>query len=70
MIRHLIGDTEEIRQKMREEILATTEQDFKAFAPVLDELNEIGVIKVLGSPGEIGAAASNRAGWLRILKVL
>jgi presequence protease len=70
MIRHLIGDTEEIRQKMREEILTTTEEDFKAFAPVLDEWKEIGVIKVLGSTGEIGAAASNRAGWLRILKVL
>ena len=49
MVRYLMGHTEESRQQMREEILATTEKDFRAMAPALEEVRDKGIVKVLGS---------------------
>ena len=49
MLRHLIGDTDEKRQQMREEILNTSINDFRAFAEMMEALKEKGIVKVLGS---------------------
>ena len=70
MVRHLLGETDEDRQQMREEVLSTTEADFKAFARVLESVKETGIVKVLGSESTIREAIGERPDWLKILKVL
>ncbi len=70
MVRHLIGQTEENRQQMRDEILATTENDFRAMAPALEEVRENGIVKVLGSPTAMEEAEKERPGWLKTVKVI
>jgi hypothetical protein len=70
MVRYLIDDTEEDRQKMRDEILGTQASDFAAFAEVLDHVREKGIVKVLGSQDSIEDALTARPGWLEIVEVL
>jgi len=70
MLRYLTGESEEERQRMREEVLGTREDHFIAFSRMLDNLRDHGVVKVLGSPGTIQAVASERPGWLRVVKVI
>lgn len=56
MIRFLTGITDDKRKKSREEIFATTAEDFRAFADFLDAFKEKAVIKVLGSRDSIERA--------------
>jgi len=70
MLRYLVGDTDEIRQRMREEILGTSPADFLAFADALEQVVDRGLVVVLGSQAAIEAANSERAGWLDVSKVL
>ena len=70
MVRHLSGETDEDRQRMREEILNTRARDIKAFAQFLDALKEEGLVKVLGSRSAIEESLSERPGWLEVLNVL
>jgi len=70
MVRHLCGETDEDRQKMREEILNTGASDFRAFGQVLETVADRGMVKVLGSQGAIQEVLSERPGWLDVLKVL
>jgi Zn-dependent M16 (insulinase) family peptidase len=70
MLRYLVGDTDEIRQRMREEILATSPADFHAFADALEQVVDRGLVVVLGSQGAIEAANAERTGWLDVSKVL
>ena len=68
--RHLIGNTDEMRQQLRDEILSTTADHFRAFADVLEEVSSKGVVKVLGYQQAIDEAAGKRPGWMDVLKVL
>ncbi len=70
MVRHLIGDTEEARQQMRDEILGTTIADFKSFSRILEGVRDAGVIKVLGSPTAIQSANAEMPGWLKVVNIL
>ena len=71
MVRHLIGLTDERRQQHRDEILATTGADFKAFANILAEMNQSGNVVVLGSREAIAAANAEKGeGWLTVQQVL
>jgi presequence protease len=70
MLRYLTGDTEEHRQKMREEVLATSAADFRAFADVLDHFKREGIVKVLGPQSAIDESSVHNPGWLNTLKVL
>jgi hypothetical protein len=70
LLRYITGDTEDGRQQMRDQILKTVKTDFNEFATILEEVNKSGVVKVLGSPSSIEAAASDRPGWLNVLRVL
>jgi Zn-dependent M16 (insulinase) family peptidase len=70
MMRHLVGDTDEIRQQRRDEILGTTAADFRAFADVLEQVNAQGAVAVLGSPDAIERANAARQDWLKVVKVL
>jgi Zn-dependent M16 (insulinase) family peptidase len=70
MTRYLAGDTDESRQRWREQILDTTLEDFHAFAAALEGVKEKGLVVVLGSSEAIQAANDARQGWLQIKKVL
>lgn len=59
--RKMLGDTEELRQQMRDEILSTTLEHFHSFADVLRAAAESGHVCVLGGNGVREAAKSN--GW-------
>jgi Zn-dependent M16 (insulinase) family peptidase len=70
LLRYLSHDTEAMRQQLRDEVLATGKDDFRAFGTLLEEVERKGVVKVLGSQDAIDAAVSERPGWLSVLKVL
>ena len=70
MIRYLIGHTDDHRQQIREEILATTEKDFRAMAPALEEVKKNGIVKILGSPTTMEEAVKEKPGWLETVKVI
>ena len=70
MIRYLIGDTDENRQKLRDEVLKTSLEHFTAFADILDGVKENGVVVVLGSQETITAANHLKPGWLSIKNIL
>ncbi len=70
LTRYLTGDSDEARQRRRDEILSTTAADFKAFADVLEELNKQGLVAVMGSKEAIDAANEAREGWLEVQEVL
>ncbi len=70
MIRLLTGDSEEVRQTMRDQVLSTTSKDFRNFAEVLEKVKRDGIVKVLGSQASIDAALSERPGWLETFRLL
>jgi Zn-dependent M16 (insulinase) family peptidase len=70
MARHLLGDTDEILQRRREELLATDVQDFRALGDVLEQAATRGRVVVLGSAPAIAAASEQRPGFLAVSKVL
>ena len=71
LTRYLAGVTEENRQQLRDQVLSTTQADFKAFAEVLDHLRRGGHVVVLGAAEAIGKANQQKGGdWLRITQVL
>lgn len=66
--RYLIGLTDEARQQYRTEVLSTSAADFKAFGEVLAQVNENGIVVVLGSADAINAA--NEDDWMDVSRVL
>ncbi len=70
MIRHLLGDSDELRQRIRDQVLGTTARDFREFAEVLAAVRERGVVVVLGSPTVINEVNAVRNNWLKVTKVL
>ena len=70
MSRYLLGVTEDYRQQMRDEVLATTPDDFVKFADVLDGVRDHGQIVVLGSQSAIEAANKEMGGVFSVVKVL
>ncbi len=70
MLRQLTGDSEEERQKMRDQILGTTADDFSAFAEILEKVNRDGIVKVLGSQAAIEAAQAERPMGLKTFRLL
>ncbi|HYA41833.1 MAG TPA: insulinase family protein [Syntrophobacteraceae bacterium] len=70
MLRRLTGESEEMRQKMREQVLGATAKDFRAFAEVLEKVNSNGIVKVLGAQASIDSALAERPGWLKTFRLL
>jgi Zn-dependent M16 (insulinase) family peptidase len=70
MARHLAGDTDEDRQKRRDQVLSTTVDDFKRFADVLMRAKEKGLVGVLGAPAAIKEANEKLNGLFQVTKVL
>jgi Zn-dependent M16 (insulinase) family peptidase len=70
MVRYLIGESDEDRQRLREQVLGTTAADLSALADVLQRVSEQGHVVVLGSQEALDEANAERGGWLEITKVL
>ena len=70
MVRHLIGYTDEMRQGFRDQVLATTAQDFHTFGAVLAEAQKRAEVVVLGSAEALEKANHERAGLLEIKRVV
>ena len=59
--RHLVGMTDDLRQQLRDDILGTTHQHFKAFGEALQSLKKSGKVCVLG--GNAAQQAAQENGW-------
>jgi Zn-dependent M16 (insulinase) family peptidase len=70
LIWELSGDTDEDRQRRREEILGASSADFKALAEALNKVAQQGQVVVLGSENAIKAANDERGNFLKVTKVL
>ncbi len=70
LVRHLVHETEEERQQLRDEVLSTTVKDFRRFAEALEQVKQHGQVVVLGSPQAIEGAKVQRENWLKVTKVL
>ena len=70
LLRYLTGETDAWRQNWRDQILSTGEQDFRAFADVLDAMREPGRRVVLGSAEAISAADARQPGSLQVRAAL
>jgi Zn-dependent M16 (insulinase) family peptidase len=70
MMQLLTGDTDEIRQRMRDEVLTTRWQDVAPLADALTRVAELGRVVVIGSEQAIAAANRERHDMLSVTKVL
>lgn len=70
LVRHLINQSDADRQQVRDQVLATTAADFRAFADVLDAVRDQGIVAVISSAEQIEAANQERPGFLKRIKVL
>ncbi len=70
MQRYLAGETDEIRQRWRDEMLGAGIADFRAFADALAELTVNGQVVVLGSEQAIGPVNAQRPGFLHVSNVI
>lgn len=70
LTRYLAGDTDEDRQRLREEVLGTTVADFRAFGEVLARASEVGLVTVLGSSTAIEAANAEGDGVFEVTPVM
>ena len=68
--RHLLNQTPEYRQKLRDEVLSTTARDLIQFADALDAVRDHGTVVVLGGPGSIDAANAARPDFLIVDRLL
>lgn len=71
MARYLAGDSDEERQRMREELLSSQSGDFRAFGGFLDALRNQGKVVLMGSREVLEEAGEAQGvGPLEILQVL
>ncbi|MBL8592949.1 MAG: peptidase M16, partial [Devosia sp.] len=70
LVWELSGDSDDARQKRRDEILGASNRDFKALAEALDQVARQGQVVVLGSETAIKAANDERGNFLKVTKVL
>jgi Zn-dependent M16 (insulinase) family peptidase len=70
LVRYLLGETDESRQRTRDEVLGTTAADFRRFADVLDAVRREGRVVVLGAADALEKANDARGGFMQIQRVL
>ena len=71
LIRYLSGVSDEYRQRIRNEVLATTASDFASFGDALDSVERAGRVIVLGSENAIKETNSEMGeDWLQLIPVL
>ena len=67
-MRHILGVTDEERQRRREEVLATNIKDFRQFADVLAAVREKGRVVAVTSAEKVEAANKERPGFFNDVK--
>lgn len=70
LLRTLNSDTDDIRQRLRDQVLAATVADVRALASYLDQVAAEGVVVVLGSEQAINTANATLSAPLSLTKVL
>jgi hypothetical protein len=70
MLRFLMGESDAVRQRRRDEILNLSPDDFRAFGVLLEQVGERGSVVVLGSPDAIAQASAVRPNGLSLVKVM
>ncbi|MEN4099310.1 MAG: insulinase family protein, partial [Anaerolineaceae bacterium] len=70
LLRHLVGVNDDLRQKLRNEILSTKVADFRIFGELLAKMAGNEAVVVLGPPGAMDEVNSQKPGWLTITRVL
>ena len=70
MVRELTGVDDAFRQEMRDAVLGTSADDFRAFAEMLEQVGDQGRVVVLGSREALDRANAERGDWLKLLPVL
>jgi Zn-dependent M16 (insulinase) family peptidase len=70
LARYLTGESAAQRQQMRDELLATTKDAFRAFSDVLEQVSAQGHVVVMGSQEAVEKANEERGHWLKVQKVL
>jgi Zn-dependent M16 (insulinase) family peptidase len=70
LARYLLGETDQLRQKTRDEVLGTTAADFRRFAEVLDAVRREGRVVILGSADALEKANAAHGDFLKIQRVL
>lgn len=70
MTRHLIGYSDEMRQRIRDDVLSTTAADFHAFGDALAEGMRKAEIVVLGSADAIARVNAEKQGLLAVKDLL
>ncbi len=70
MARHLLQESDENRQRTRDEVLGTTLADFHRFAEIIDAARSKARVVVMGSQQALAAANAEKADWLKLLKVM
>lgn len=70
LLRYLTSETDAWRQGWRDQVLATTEQDYRTFADVLDAMREPGRRVVLGSAEAINGAEARHPGSFQVRAAL
>jgi len=70
MVRYLTGETDAIRQTIRDEVLQTKLDNFKQFGTILDRLRDHGTVVVLGSQAAISESNTTNGEWLKVVPVM
>jgi len=70
MAQQLAKVSDEDRQRIRDEVLGASKEDFRRFADVLDALKTQGIVKILGSGKAIEEITQKQPGWLNVMNVL
>lgn len=70
MVYHLVGESDEFRQQLREEVLSTTLDHFHQFGQQLEALNDKGLVVVLGSQSALEEANATLDPKMTLTKVL
>jgi Zn-dependent M16 (insulinase) family peptidase len=70
MAQQLAKVSDDDRQKIRDEVLGTTKEDFRKFADILAALKTQGIAKILGSGKAIDEVTEKQPGWLNVTNVL
>ena len=67
-MRHILGITEEERQKRRDEVLNTSIKDFRSFADVLESVRQHGQVVAVTSAERVEGANRERPDFFQQIK--
>ena len=70
LTRYLVGQTEDARQKLRDELFATSPDDFRTFAGIVDGVRDQGAVVIMGGADKLAEANQAQGGnWLTLTTV-